>query len=348
VSTNVMLTCAGRRNYLVKFFQEALGDGGQVFASDASATAPALQEADSAFVVPLVKHLDYFDTLLAICQEHQVRLLVSLNDLELPLLARQRARFLEVGTLPVISSPDVVDTCFDKWATAKFLQGCGLPVPNTYLSLAEARRALSHGEIAFPLVIKPRWGTASIGIEYPEDDEELELAYHLVKRRLARTFLAEISATDPERCILIQERLCGHEYGLDVINDLNGRYICTFVKRKLTMRAGETDRAITVENDQLERLGEAIGQRLGHVGNLDCDVFIGEGGCYVLEMNPRFGGGYPFSHVAGANLPAALVAWANGEEPDARWFEIKPDVMASTCDRIVIVGKNDIDRDVKE
>ena len=185
-------------------------------------------------------------------------------------------------------------------------------------------------------MIKPRWGTASIGIEYPEDDEELELAYKLVKKRLARTFLAEISATDPERCILIQERLHGQEYGLDVINDLDGRYVTTFAKLKLAMRAGETDRAATVKNGQLERLGEMIGQRLGHVGNLDCDVFVSKEHCYVLEMNPRFGGGYPFSHIAGANLPAALIAWANGRKPDAGWLRVEHNVKAAKCYRLIL------------
>jgi carbamoyl-phosphate synthase large subunit len=284
-----------------------------------------------------VNHADYFDILLAICKQHQVRLLVPLNDLELPLLARQRERFLDIGTISVISSPDVINICFDKWATLGFLKSCGLTAPKTYLSLAEARKALSQGEIAFPLVVKPRWGTASIGIEYPEDDEELELAYEFVRKRLARTFLAEIHATDPERCILIQERLHGREYGLDVINDLDGRYVATFAKLKLAMRAGETDRSVTIKNSQLERLGEMIGQRLGHVGNLDCDVFVSEEHCYVLEMNPRFGGGYPFSHIAGANLPATLIAWANGEKPDEGWLRVEPNVRAAKCDRVVVI-----------
>jgi carbamoyl-phosphate synthase large subunit len=337
---NVLLTCAGRRNYLIRFFQEALRGRGQVFAADASADAPALQEADKAFVVPLVNHADYFDILLAICKQHQVRLLVPLNDLELPLLARQRERFLDIGTISVISSPDVINICFDKWATLGFLKSCGLTAPKTYLSLVEARKALSQGEIAFPLVVKPRWGTASIGIEYPEDDEELELAYKLVRKQLARTFLAEISTTDPERCILIQERLHGQEYGLDVINDLDGRYVTTFAKLKLAMRAGETDRSVTVKNDQLEKIGEKIGWRLGHVGNLDCDVFVSEEHYYVLEMNPRFGGGYPFSHIAGANLPAALIAWANGEKPDESWSRVEPNIRAAKYDRLAAIGES--------
>src|ERR1035437_1165463 len=107
---NVMLTCAGRRNYLVQYFREALGNRGQVFAADASPDAPALQEAHEGFLLPLVSEPNYFDDLLVLCQERQVRLLVPLNDLELPLLARERDRFLEIGTLPVVSSPAVIAT----------------------------------------------------------------------------------------------------------------------------------------------------------------------------------------------------------------------------------------------
>jgi len=333
---NVLLTCAGRRNYLISFFREALNGRGLVFAMDVSPYAPALYEAGKAFIAPPVNQLGYLEVLLRICIENQVRLLIPLNDLELPLLARSRERLLEVGTLPVVSRPSVIDTCFDKWATYQFLRDCNLPVPYTCLSLEDAAKALSSGSLAFPLVIKPRWGTASIGIEYVDNYEELNLAYSLVRRRLARTIIGEISQTDPERSVLIQQRLQGCEYGLDVVNDLEGRYAATFVKRKLLMRAGETDRAVTIQDDRLVELGKTIGERLGHVGNLDCDIIVENDVAYVLEMNPRFGGGYPFSHVAGANIPAALIAWANGEQPDPDWLRINPGVEASKCDRLVL------------
>jgi carbamoyl-phosphate synthase large subunit len=341
---NVLLTCAGRRNYLVEYFRTALQGQGQVYAADASADASALQVADRAFIVPPINHTHYFDRVFELCQQHQVRLLISLNDLELMPLARQRDRFLKIGTTPVISAPDVINTCFDKWATLEFLKRSNLAFPKTYLTLAETRKALSQGEIDFPLVVKPRWGTASIGIEFPEDDEELYLAYRLVKKKLRRTILAEASATDEERSVLIQEKLSGQEYGLDVINDLEGRYVTTFVKRKISMRAGETSQAVTVENDRLQKLGEIMGRRLSHVGNLDCDAFLTQEKCYVLEMNPRFGGGYPFSHIAGANLPAMLLAWANGNHPIACWNKVETNIKAAKYDQLLVL-KEDSDRE---
>jgi carbamoyl-phosphate synthase large subunit len=334
---NVLLTCAGRRNYLVKYFQDALGDRGHVVAVDASPQAPALQKADRSFIVPLISQPDYLNTLLAICREYRIALLFSLNDLELPLIARNRKRFLQVGTLPVISAVNVVDTCFDKWATLKFLRETGLKAVQTFFSLEDAQEALSQGGLAFPLVVKPRWGSASIEITYPEDEEELRLSYRLIRKRLPRTMLVGPSATDVEHSVIIQQKLTGQEYGLDVINDLKGNYVTTFVKRKIKMRAGETDKAMTVEKTELLKLGETIGRNLAHVGNLDCDVFLNGKEFYVLEMNPRFGGGYPFSHIAGANLPAALIAWARHEPVDPDWLQVKLNVAAAKYDNLIVV-----------
>ncbi len=333
---NVFLTCAGRRNYLVDYFRQALAGRGRIFAGDADASAPALQEADRAFLVPPVTAPEYFDTLLAICREHRVRLLFSLNDLELPLLARQRDQFLNVGTIPVVSTPAVVDLCFDKWATFCFLREIGVPTPSTFVTLGEAQTALSKRELAFPLVVKPRWGTASFGIDYPESTEEMELIWRLGHLRLQRSFLAAAS-TDKKHGLIAQQKVAGMEYGLDVVNDLEGRHVTTFVKRKLAMRAGETDKAVTVAHPVLEAVGRRIGEALGHIGNLDCDVFVNGERYWVLELNPRFGGGYPFTHRAGANLPAALIAWAQGETVDPRWLTMKPDVAAAKCDRLVEV-----------
>jgi carbamoyl-phosphate synthase large subunit len=337
---NVLLTSAGRRNYLINFFREALQGKGHVFAADSSAEAPALQEADKAFVVPLASDSEYIEKVLQVCRQNKVGLLVSLNDLELPVIAKHRHLFLSNGTIPVISSSEIINTCFDKWETHNFLRSIGLNSPKTYLSLHDAQKALLSGALSFPVVVKPRWGTASIGIEFAHDLEELELAYRVSSLRLKRSFLAEVSSSTPEHYLLIQEHLQGDEYGLDIINDINGSYVTTVVKRKLVMRAGETDRAITVVNGHLSAAGETVGKLLGHVGNLDCDVFVNTSGISFLEMNPRFGGGYLFSHIAGLNLPAALISWARCEVPCPEWFTIETNVASAKCDRIVRIKSN--------
>jgi len=332
---NVLLTCGGRRILPIQAFREALGGRGRVFACDCDAYAPALPEADRAFVVPPVDDPAYIDVLLSTCRQYRVGLLIPALEPELPLLAEHRERFLGAGTILLVPPAGVVDTCYDKLASAAFLAGLGIASPTTFVSIEEARGALASRAIAFPLVVKPRWGMGSLGLHVCQDGEELEHAYRLVRRQLPRTVLAEISATDPERSVLIQECLPGIEYGFDIINDLRGSYVGTFLRKKLRMRSGQTDRAVTVHDSSLERVTGAIGKALGHFGILDGDLFVTPKGIVVLDLNPRLGGGYPFSHVAGANLPAALIAWAANEPVDPAWFQVRAGVMSSKIDGMV-------------
>lgn len=261
--------------------------------------------------------------------------MVPLNDLELPILADAYARFAAVGTTALVSAPEVVETCFDKWATARFLSQHRIPTPQTHLSVESALKAWESGELTFPVVLKPRWGSASIGVELAYEPRELELGFELAKKRLGRTILA--SASRSEASVLIQEKLEGQEIGLDVINDLSGQYRSTCARVKLGMRAGETDRARTVDTVELSELGRRIGEGLGHRGILDCDMFICDGKLSVLEMNPRFGGGYPFSHAAGANIPGALVRWLKGESVSEEWLKVSPGITAAKCDGLVLI-----------
>lgn len=332
---NLLFTSAGRRNYLLSYFRDALGGNGRILAADCCEYAACLQEADEAFVVPRVTEPGYIDYLLSRCIEHDIGMVVSLNDHELPILAEQRARFEDAGIRLLVSDPQVISLAADKLATVHFARRLGIDTPVTYSTLEAAMTGLDHGEAAFPLFIKPRWGTASLGIECVGDREELRLAWQLGLRRLPALGLSGGGGVQDQ--LLIQSRLTGHEYGLDIINDLDGKYRATFVKRKLAMRAGETDRAITELRPDLIELGRRIGCSLGHVGNLDCDVFADGDRLFLLEINPRFGGGYPFSASAGADVPGALLAWAAGRTAPSGWANIRDGVASSKCDRLVSV-----------
>jgi carbamoyl-phosphate synthase large subunit len=335
---NILLTSAGRRNYLVEFFQNELGGRGRVIACDTNVAAPALAAADEGVIVPCMDDPGYIDALLAICQEHQIRLVVSVNDLELGVLAQRAEDFREIGAIPVVASPSVIATCLDKWATFKLLRSCDISTPDTYLCPQRVRAALASGALEYPLILKPRWGSSSIGLERIHNDRELELSYEWGMIQVRRSIFWNLSQGESEHCLVFQQQLQGDEYGLDVVNDLEGNYAATLIRRKLVMRCGNTDRAMTVEDHRLERLGQVIGRRLQHLGSLDCDVMMTERGPQVLDLNPRIGGGYPFSHVAGANLPAALIAWANGDAADPAWFKVRPGVVASRCDEMMIVN----------
>lgn len=334
---NILFTCAGRRNYLLKYFKDIIGNRGKIIAADMQLSAPAMAIADVAIQVPAVYTNNYVNIILEICKKERVDALVSLNDLELPILSVRNSDFEKTGVKLIISNEKVIDTCFDKWKTKLFADSIGIAVPQTHINYQLAIDALKAGILSFPLVVKPRWGSASIGLEFPTDLKELELAYQLLTIRLFRSSLAEASQADPECAILIQEKIGGKEYGMDILNDFSGYPQQVYVKEKLAMRAGETDKSVLRNKPEIEAIGFKIGEALGHIGNLDCDIFEKDGKFYLLEMNPRFGGGYPFTHMAGGNYPAALVSWIKGEIFDFSSFKYYYDQVFSKCDTLIPV-----------
>lgn len=334
---NILFTCAGRRTYLLKYFKENLSEGDKVVATDMQLSAPALQAADVKIQVPAVYDPNYVDITLGICKEQKIDLLLSLNDLELPILSENKARFEALGVKVVVSDPEVIDICFDKYKTAQWVESLGLHAPKTYVRLEDAKRALAAGEVSFPLFMKPRWGSGSIGLESISDMEELDIYYHLLFKKIKKTILATASVGD--EYIMIQEKLTGAEFGLDIMNDLEGNNVGVSVKQKLAMRAGETDKAVTLDLPEVREMGRKIGQALKHIGNLDVDIMQRANGDYcVLELNPRFGGGYPFSYEAGVNMPKAIISWAKGEKVD-------PAILVPVYDKMF--SKNDYLMEIK-
>ena len=311
---NILFTCAGRRTYLLKYFKEQLGNEGKVIGADMQLSAPALSVADVKEQVPAVYAHDYIDRVLDICRRNDVAAIICLNDLELPILAANSERFAAEGILPIVSPTEIIDICFDKYRTARYVESLGLSTPATYINLAEAKEALAAGRLAFPLVLKPRWGSGSIGIEFVNNLEELSEVYAMLLKKVKKSILA--TASTGEEYILIQQKIEGQEYGMDVMNDLAGRNRGVSVKKKLAMRAGETDKAQTVNNAEIRAIGMKLGENLHHIGNLDVDVFEKDGKYYVLELNPRFGGGFPFSSEAGVNFPTAIIEWLKGNDID--------------------------------
>ena len=314
---NILFTCSGRRTYLLNYFRENLNEGDTIIATDMQLSAPALQAADVKIQVPAVYAKNYIDITLDICRKHHVDALISLNDLELPILAENKAKFEAEGVIVIVSGPEVIDICFDKYKTAQWTESIGLKAPKTYVHLDDAKKALATGEIAFPLFMKPRWGSGSIGLETIDDVEELDIYHNILMKKIKKSILATASVGD--EYIMIQEKLTGQEYGLDVMNDLEGNNVGVSVKQKLAMRAGETDKAITVDLPEVREMGKRIGENLKHIGNLDVDIMQRANGDYcVLELNPRFGGGYPFSYEAGVNFPLAIIKWLKGEKVDPK------------------------------
>ena len=324
---NILINCVGRRNYLVDYFRDALGGTGKVFTSNSYREASGMCVSDRAFVVPPIVHPEYIDTMLSLCVENEVDLLLTLYDLDVVALAGAREAFTAKGTYVLAPPLEVAEMALDKWQTQLIAERIGMRSPMTYRTLEDAMAAIENNAIHFPVIIKPRFGMASIGIEMVYDMKELKLIAALLALRTNPDYRAKISINNSTE-FLYQEYLGGEEFGIDVLNDLSGQYVNSYVKKKISRSQGETNSIITVRDAEIERECEKLAASLAFEGVIDVDIIRHEDALYLLEINPRFGGMYPFTHVAGVNIPAAIIAWMKHEQPKPEWLEMRTGVIS--------------------
>lgn len=287
---NILILSCGTRNKIVQYFKKELNGKGLVIATDASELAPALYEADKHYIVPSIYEEDYLDVILKICEENNVKAVLTLIDPELSLLAKHKEDFLEIGTTPIVSDYDVVELCFDKYKMHEFLKQNNLPAVPSYIDKEAFYRDLNEGKITYPVFVKPVKGSASININLVYSTEELELLF---------------SRHDN---LMIQQYMNGKEFGVDVYIDMISREsVAIFIKEKIKMRAGETDKSVSVKDEKLFQLVKKFVKTAGFKGVIDIDIFKVNGKFYISEVNPRFGGGYPHAYENQVNLPRMII-----------------------------------------
>lgn len=325
---NILLTSVGRRSYLVEYFKEALQGTGKVFVSNSDNLNISFKVADGSVISPLIYDSGYVDFLINYCEENEISLIIPLFDVDLPILAKNKEKFSKHGITVLVSSSDVIEKCNDKYLTYLFLANIGVKTPKTFLSIDNVLDAIIKKELSYPVFIKPRFGMGSLSIYQAENEEELVVLSKKSKREILTSYL-KFESGGIDDCLIYQEKISGQEFGIDIINDLMGVYCNSIQKRKIAMRAGETDIAETVYDENIELVSKEISMKLQHIGNLDCDFIIDiKGSIYVIEMNARFGGGYPFSHIAGVNLPLAIINWVSDQKVDPELFAYRKGVKA--------------------
>ncbi|MEN3769005.1 ATP-grasp domain-containing protein [Priestia megaterium] len=292
---NILILSCGTRNKIVKYFKKELIGKGIVLATDCSNLAPALYEADKHFIVPRMDDKGYLDVILSLCKENKVKAVLSLIDPELSLLAEHKQAFLEIGTVPIVPEIDVVEMCFDKYMMYDFLVKNGFKTIKSYIDEEEFYRDVEAGVINYPVFVKPVKGSASINISKVTQKEEVELLFSRFDN------------------LMIQEFMDGTEYGVDAYIDMiSGELVSTFIKEKLKMRAGETDKSVSIKDEKLFELIKNFVKKAGFKGIIDIDVFKVDGEYYISEVNPRFGGGYPHAYESGVNVPEMIIKNLNG------------------------------------
>lgn len=287
MKNNILISSAGRRVELVEAFKESLKaylPAARVYCTDlVPELSSACQVANGFFKVPRVTEPEYMDVLLSICKENKIGLLVPTIDTELLVLSKHRAKFEAEGIYIVISNDDLISCCRDKRITASLFDELQLSQP----------AILDKSNLTYPCFCKPYDGSCSNGAValYSESDLTQEL-YNNPKNMFME---------------LVPKSYC--EYTVDAYYSVDGDLKCLVPRKRLEVRGGEVSKGVTRKNFVYDYLYERVKHLKGARGCITFQVFVNEdiGSIKGLEINPRFGGGYPLSYASGANFPAWLI-----------------------------------------
>lgn len=318
---NLLMLSCGTRNKLVRFFRTAGNGIDRIVVTDCSEYAPALYEADRYYIVPRMTEPDYLPQILEICRAEDIDGVLPLFEDELTLLAENRALFEQNGIRAIVSEAEAIELCRDKYAFTEYMKEQGIPVLPAWKGFAAFRADYEAGNADFPVFIKPVRGCGSVGAQRVNGMEVLRV-------------LCEYS----EEEMLIQPFMDGEEFGADVYVDLiSGEPAAVFTKKKIRMRAGETEKSVSVKDPELTSLILQTVGKLRLRGPVDMDIFRMNGTYFISEINPRFGGGYPHAYDCGVDFTEMIARNLAGETCENRIGAYEAGVvMLKYTDEIVV------------
>jgi carbamoyl-phosphate synthase large subunit len=285
---NILITSAGRRVALVKEFQLELKKiipTGKVYCTDYQPfLSPACHVADGFFKVPIITNSSYINALIEICLSNNIGLIVPTIDTELIYISSSKERFLEAGVNCLVSSLELVQNCRDKRKTHLLFKKLGFNIAKEYTS----------ENIEFPVFIKPIDGSGSKDIFIVSQKEDFNPKYINNSKIMLLEYL------NPKLF---------DEYTIDLYYDKSSNLCCIVPRERLEVRAGEVSKGITRKNFLINFVRDRLSKIIGFQGCIVLQVFVHKKShlVYGIEINPRFGGGFPLSYSAGANFPKWII-----------------------------------------
>lgn len=282
---NLLMCSVGRRGELLKNFRQTMGMEGKIVATDNSTYAPALYFADVQYLVPKITDPKYIDTLLDICKKEKIQAIATFIDPEIEVLSKNREVFEQLGIQVLVPFYETARLCFDKYELFKHLKKHNIPTVQTYGTIEETQAAVNEQKLSFPVFVKPRTGSGSVGARKVESMEELVIAMK----------------EDPS--LIVQEYMDGLDLDADVYVDTWSREVVSaFSKRKISTTIGGANKTISFKDESLFELIKQVAGVLELYGPNDMDFFYKDGQYYLSEINPRFGGAYLHAYGAGVDF----------------------------------------------
>ena len=296
----VLFTSVGQRVDIVRAFRAA---GAVALGVDADPLAPALYHCDRRVIVPRIADPAYVPTLASLVREHEVGLVVPLNDLDFPVLARARSEL--APALVLLPDAEVSARMSDKLDAHRFFVEIGIPSPRSWAPdevAADAR---------FPVLVKAREGFGSRNIFRAHDADELAF------------FLSYTGVPS-----FVQEACVGEEFSIDVFSDMDGRCLNAIPRTMLLSKGGESIKGVSLMDRELIEHGARVAEAVGIKGPANVQCFREpDGSLPITDVNTRFGGGFPVPFAAGGRYPELALALARGERPEPRLGDFREGVV---------------------
>lgn len=286
---NILVTNAGRRVYFIEFLKKIKLTSKKIniFCADNNKFAPGINLKEKRIhkiIIPKVEsgQKKYLKKVIEIVKKNKINLIIPLTDYDLPILSKNIKVFKKLsGCDLLLSNFKFVQICMNKILFNEFCKKNNFLSPKIY-----KKKELNH--MKFPVITKPIYGSASKNIDILKSKKDIK----------------KINLNNK----IIQKYIVGDEYHIDILNDFEGNFLSCCIKKKLLMWNGETDQAQIKKNLLLEKLSKKISSISKHIGNLDCDLIIdNKKKIYLIDFNPRFGGGYPFTHLSGMNYLKTII-----------------------------------------
>jgi carbamoyl-phosphate synthase large subunit len=287
-----LLSTVGKRNYIAHYLRESLPEGSLLIGTGSDAYTPGFAACDRAYVVPPISEPGYLDAVRDVCRRELISAILTLSDLDVPVISQIRQELTELGIACFFPGHETALRFVNKYKTYEYLRGHGFNTPETFGDLSQAIATLG-----FPLVIKPRDGSASQGFRVVRDQEEAELHWQGIAHPIAQQFIE------------------GRLLNVESVSSSAGVPLGLSAWAKHSSVAGETLRAETIEHAEALALMTKLLELSPIPGPTDMDIIESGGELYILEVNTRFGGGYPTSHLAGADFAGAMVRSMWGDVP---------------------------------
>ena len=282
---NYLMCSVGRRGELLKDFRKSIPEDSVLVATDNSQYAPALYLADKQYIVKKINEPGYIDELLEICKKEHIRAVTTYIDPEIVLLARNREQFQSIGVEVLAPYEETAELCFDKYKMFKHLSENGIRTVTTWGTIEEFDQAIKNNEVAFPVFVKPRTGSGSVGARKINNHETL----------------IESMREDPS--LIIQEYMNCLDLDADVyIDTITHEAVTAFSKKKIETRIGGASKTVSFKDPALFEFIEQTCKVLQFNGPVDMDFFYKDGQYYLSEVNPRFGGAYLHAYGAGVDF----------------------------------------------